>query len=87
MDENLLIGERRMRWRLVEAARKKGDDDSYGWRAESETMREEKDGRSRRMWRRKRITRKRKKMTEAKKRGEQEKRSRKRGESGDRVKR
>lgn len=60
---------------------------SYGWRAESETMREEKDGRSRRMWRRKRITRRRKKMTGGKKRGEQEKRFRKRGESGDRVKR
>lgn len=40
---------------------------SYGWRAESETMREEKDGRSRRMWKRKRITRRRKKMTGGKK--------------------
>lgn len=31
VDENLLIGERRMRWRMVEAARKKGDDDKQLW--------------------------------------------------------
>lgn len=31
VDENLLIGERRMRWRMVEAVRKKGDDDKQLW--------------------------------------------------------